>query len=208
MKKIICLLMLAALAGYAQCLPSVKGAIGIKPGVNITTYNPDDGEGNLTGAGGNIGFSLGLDVGNIGIEMAPSFRTTNYSRTDQTLIGDVTWSGHYQNFYLPVHLQLKAGDIPLVSPFLGLGFALDFQNNGYWAVTSGGSTFKTDVPSDQLETDFFLSLTLGADLKQAHFKLTPELTFDYNLTADDADTDTRTETNYDITLSVGLYFVP
>jgi len=207
MKKILCLLILAALVGYAQCLPTVKGAIGLVPGLNLTTYNPGDGAGNYTGTGGNIGFGLGMDIGNFGVEIVPSFRTTNYSRT-QTVIVDITTSGHFQNFYLPVHFLLKASSIPLVSPFLGLGFALDFQNSGYWAVTSGGSTIKTDVPSDQLENDFFLSIALGADLKQAHFKLTPELAFDYNFTADDPDTPNQTETNYDITLSVGLYFVP
>jgi hypothetical protein len=208
MKRIICLLILTALAGFAQDQTKITGAIGIKPGMNITTYNPDDGEGNLSGIGFNIGFGLGIDVGNIGVELAPSFRSTNYSRTTETILGDVTLSGHYQNFYLPMHFLLKANEIGTTAPFLGLGFALDLQNDGYWALTSGSTTIKTDVPSDELQNDFFLSLALGADVKQNHFKITPELTFDYNLTADDADTDTRTESNYDFTVSVGFYFVP
>lgn len=203
MKKIFFTLAIAVIALPAQCLPSVRGSVGIKPGLNLTTYNPDDGAGNYTGAGFNIGFGLALDVGNLGIEMAPSFRTTNYSRT-QTIIVDITTSGHFQNFYLPVHFLLKANELPLVSPFLGIGFALDFQNKGYWAV----NTIKTDVPSDQLENDFFLSMALGADIKQSHFKISPEFSFDYNLTADDPDTPNRTESNYDFTISVGLYFTP
>jgi hypothetical protein len=205
MNKIFFILAVAVIALHAQCLPSVRGSIGLKPAMNITTYNPDDGAGNYTGAGFNIGIGLGLDIGNFGIEMAPSFRTTNYSRTDQYF--PVTTSAHFNNFYLPVHFLLKAGALPLVAPYLGLGFAFDIQNNGYWAVTSGG-TFKTDVPSDQLENDFFLSLALGADIKQSHFKISPEFSFDYNLTADDSDTPNRTESNYDFTISVGLYFVP
>jgi hypothetical protein len=208
MKKIICLLTLAALAGFAQSPTTITGAIGIKPGLNMTTYNPDDGEDNLSGVGLNIGFGLGLDVGNIGVALAPSFRTTNYSRTTATILGDYTLSGHFQNFYLPMHVLLKANDIGTTAPFLGLGFALDFQNDGYWAVTSGSTTIKTDVPSDELQDDFFLSLALGADIKQNHFKISPEFAFDYNLTADDGDTENRTESNYDFTISVGLYFVP
>jgi hypothetical protein len=207
MKKIFFTLAFAVIALPAQCLPSVRGSVGLKPALNLTTFNPDDGAGNYTGAGFNIGFGLGLDVGNFGIEMTPSFRTTNYSRT-QTIIVDITTSGHFNNFYLPVHFLLKAGAIPLVAPYLGLGFAFDIQNSGYWAVTSGGTTIKTDVPSDQLENDLFFSVVLGADIKQSHFKYVPEITFDYNLTADDPDTGNRTESNYDFTISIGLYFTP
>jgi len=205
MKRILCLLLLTALAGYAQGSSSVKAAIGIKPGMNITTYNPDDDLRNYTGVGFNIGFGLGLDVGNIGVELGPSFRNTNYSRTVHTILGDVTNSWHYNNFYLPVHFLLKANEIGTTAPYLGLGFALDYQTDGYTVI---GSLNPIDVANGDLEDDFFLSLALGADINQNHFKVTPELTFDYNLTPDIGDADDHTESNYDFTISVGLYFVP
>lgn len=205
MKKIFCLLILTALAVYAQGSSSVKAAIGIKPGMNITTYNPDDNERNFTGVGFNIGFGLGFDVGNMGVELVPSYRNTNYSRTLHTILGDVTNSWHYNNFYMPIHFLLKANEIGITAPYLGLGFALDFQTDGYTVI---GSLNPIDVANDDLQKDFFLSLALGADINQNHFKVTPELTFDYNLTPDIWDTANQSESNFDFTISVGFYFVP
>jgi hypothetical protein len=205
MKKIVCLLVLAMLVGFAQGSSSVKAAVGLKPGMNITTYNPDDDLKNFSGIGFNIGFSLGLDVGNFGVELAPSFRNTNYSRTIHTILGDITNSWPYNNFYMPVHLLLKASELGTAAPYFGLGFALDFQTDGYTVI---GSSNPIDVASDDLQNDFFLSFALGSDFNQDHFKVTPEVTFDLNLTPEITETANQSESNFDFTISIGLYYVP
>jgi Outer membrane protein beta-barrel domain len=205
MKKIFCLFILAALAVFAHGSSLVKASIGLKPGMNITTYNPDDDLKNYSGVGFNIGFGLGVDVGNIGVELAPSYRNTNYGRTIHTILGDVSNSWHYNNFYLPVHFLLKTNEIGAVAPYLGLGFAMDFQTDGYTVINNGNPI---DVAEADLQNDFFLSFSLGADINQDHFKVAPEFTFDYNLTPEIWETENQTESNFDFTISLGLYFVP
>ncbi len=204
MKRIVVLLALVTAFTFSQCLVP-KAAIGIKPGFNFTTYNPDDGGENLSGIGINIGLGFGLDVGGFGVEIAPSFRTTDYNRTDETW--NITTRGHFNNFYLPARVKLIAG-LPMVAPYLGFGIAFDLQRSGYWELETGSSSYRTDVPSDELENDVFASLALGADIKMHNAKIAPELAFDYNLTADNDETSNRTEMNYDLTFSIGIYYCP
>ena len=204
MKYSIAVLLLFSVFGSAQCL-GPKAAIGIKPGLNFTTFNPDDGGGNLAGAGFNIGLGFGVDAGSFGLEFTPSYRSTSYRRTDENLNTTISW--HYSNFYLPVRGRLIA-NLQKVAPYLGLGVAFDLQQSGYFVLQVGESSFRTNIPSDDLENDLFISVVLGSDIKSKSFKLAPELAFDYNLTADNDETANRSETNYDITFSVGFYYTP
>lgn len=204
MKHLITALVLTSVFGWAQCL-GPKAAIGIKPGFNFTTYDPDDGGGSLSGIGLNVGLGLGVDAGPFGFEIAPSFRTTSYSRTDEPWNTTISW--HYNNIYLPVRAKLIA-NLPGAAPFLGLGCAFDFQSSGWFELKAGGSSIRTDIPEDDLENDVFGSLILGADIKMPRAKITPELAFDYNFTADIDETSNRSESNFDLTFSLGFYYCP
>lgn len=204
MKQLIAAIFILSSLSPGQCL-NPRAAIGIKPGFNFTTYNPDDGGENLSGIGFNIGLGLVINAGPLGLEIAPSFRTTSYSRTDETWNTTISW--HYNNLYLPVRGKLIA-NLPLLAPYLGLGAAFDFQSSGYFEIEAGGTSVRTDIQENDLENDVFGSVILGADIKMLRMKIAPELTFDYNLTADDEDTANRTESNYDITFTLGLYYCP
>jgi len=205
MKHLITIIILFSAFGSAQCL-GPKAAIGIKPGINFTTYDPDNGGESLSGIGLNIGLGVGLDIGSFGIEIAPSFRTTDYSVTNETWNTTLSW--HYNNFYLPVRAKLIA-NLPGVAPFLGLGTAFDFQRSGYWELKVGDADPEHwDISSDDLENDVFVSIILGSDIKLHNTKIAPELAFDYNLTAEVEETANQNEKNYDLTFSLGFYYSP
>ncbi len=204
MKQLLAIIITCSSLALGQCL-TPQAAVGIKPGFNFTTYNPDDGGENLSGIGFNIGLGFGVNAGSFGLEIVPSFRSTSYQRTEENINTTLSW--HYRNFYLPVRAKLIAA-LPSVAPFLALGCAFDFQRSGYFMLKVGGSSFRTDIASEDLENDIFLSVALGSDVKLTHFKVTPELAFDYNLTADNEDTENRQESNYDLTFALGLYYTP
>ncbi len=197
MKKLLILEIICVL-GFAQCLLPVKSYFGLKPGLNYNILDPDDEAGNYTGIGFQIGLGMGIDILNtIGIQCAPTFRTTSFERT--TL--NVEYGFDYTNLYLPFQLQLKAGMVPMLTPYLGMGFAGNFQLDGEWHLGElSGSV-------DDLENDLFFSILLGADLKFTKLKISPEFSFNYNRTADDPDTQ-RAEKNYDFQFCVGLFFAP
>jgi hypothetical protein len=142
---------------------------------------------------------MGIEIVNtIGLQMAPMFKTTSFNRT----ILNIETGANYRNLYLPFILQLKAGMVPVVSPYFGIGLAGNFQVDGEAYIGS----IKSNI--DDLESDLCVLLSLGTDIKLIKLKLTPEFTFNYNLTADDPDTPNQTEANYDFHLSVGIFYTP
>jgi len=199
MKKMNFLLLILSTFLAGQCLMPVKSYFGLQTGLNYSNFDPDDNAGTLSGVGFQIGLGMGIEILNtIGIQMTPMFKTTSFNRT----ILNVETGANFNNFYLPVFLQLKAGMLPAVSPYFGLGFAGNFQMDGAAYIGS----LKSSI--DDLENDLYFSLSLGTDIKLIKLKVTPEFTFNYNLTADDPDTQNRTETNYDFHLSVGVFYTP
>ncbi len=199
MKKIIFLLFALTIILDGQCLTPFKAYIGPLMGINYSNFDPKDNAGTLSGTGFQIGLGMGIEILNtLGLQMAPMFKTTSFNRT----ILNVPTGVNFNNFYLPVSLQLKAGVLPLVSPYFGLGLAGNFQMDGTLYVGELESSV------DDLENDIYFSLSLGTDIKLIKLKITPEFAFNYNLTADDPDTQNRTETNYELNFSVGIFFTP
>jgi len=204
MKKFIIIFFVMISIISAQCMMPIKSMVGLKIGLNYTIYNPDDGQGNLSGIGMHFGLAMGMDIVNtIGIQIVPSYRATSYSRT----INNVTAIFKFNNFYIPVNLLFKAGSTPVVSPYLGIGGAGNFQLNGRWRIESNGFGIDGEIESEDLEDDLFLALILGLDIKLIKFNISPEMSFNYNLTADDPDTVNNTEKNYDLHFSIGFFYL-
>lgn len=199
MKKIIFLSLVFTVILAGQCLTPIKSYIGPFMGINYSNFDPKDNAGTLAGTGFQIGLGMGVEFLNtIGIQMSPMFKTTSFSRT----ILNIPTGVNYNNLYFPVSLQLRAGILPLISPYFGLGIAGNFQLDGTLYV----GELETSV--DDLENDLYFCISLGTDIKLVKLKITPEFAFNYNLTADDPDTQNRTETNYELNFSVGIFYTP
>jgi len=182
----------------AQKGAPVKTFFGLQTGMNHSTFDPDDGAGNFSGLGFQIGLGMGVEFANIlGIQITPTFQTTSFDRT----VLNIDMGADYNNLYLPFILQLKAGMLP-VAPYLGLGFAGNFQLDG----TAYLGSVKTSI--DDLENDLLFLFSFGTDFKLTKVKITPEFSFNFNLTADDPDTQNRAESSYSFDISLGVYYTP
>ena len=204
MKKIIILLLAIVIAGYAQCLSApINTRVGLKIGFNPGTFNPDDGLDELKGTGMHFGLGMGTDILNlVSLDMGAQFRTTKYSRLEPT--GRLTYS--YNNLYFPIFLSLKAGMLPMISPYIGIGLGINVQFDGKRKWEPNGIAIET--PIEGSNTNTFLILGIGAEIKLLKLRVSPEFTANINSQADDPDTQNRTEKNTDYHLSVGFYYAP
>lgn len=203
MKKLLFLLLALTIVGYAQCLSApLSTRVGLKVGLTHGTYDRDDTQDKMTGTGVHFGFGMGTDFLNLlSLDMHALFRTTNYSRTET--LGRRTRS--YNNLYFPIFVSIKAGMLPLVSPYLGAGVGFNVQFEGTEKWEPNGVAIETPIGGN---TNAFLILGLGAEIKLIKLRITPEFTANINSGADDPATPYRTESNTDYHLSVGFYYAP
>jgi hypothetical protein len=192
------------MACYAQCLSApVNTRVGLKLGINHGTYDLADGMNELKGTGMHFGFGMGTDFLNlISLDMGAQFRKTKYSREQP--LGQLTYS--YNNLYFPIFLSLKAGMLPAISPYLGAGIGINVQFDGTQTWEPNG--FAIETPIEGTNTNAFIILGLGAELKLVKFRVCPEFTANINTGADDPATEDRTEKNRDYHFSVGLFYAP
>jgi len=204
MKRVLVLMFTMIVFSYGQCLSApISTRVGVKFGFNPGTYNFDDGLDEFKGTGVHFGFGMGTDILNlISVDMGAQFRTTSYSRE----VLSVRHTISYSNLYFPFFLSLKAGMLPLISPYVGAGVGLNVQFNGTSSLESNGLVVET--PIEGSNTNFFLILGLGAEVKLLKFRIMPEFTANINAQADDAATEDRTEENVDYHISVGFYYAP
>ncbi|KPK62419.1 hypothetical protein AMJ83_11015 [candidate division WOR_3 bacterium SM23_42] len=204
MKKIVLLLLAITIAGYAQCLSApINTRVGLKVGFNPGTYDPDDGLDELKGTGMHFGLGMGTDFLNlISLDMGAQFRTTKYSRAEP--LGRRTYS--YNNLYFPIFLSLKAGMLPMISPYIGIGLGINVQFDGKQKWEPNGIAIETQIEGSN--TNAFLILGIGAEIKLIKLRISPEFTANINSQADDPDTPDRNEKITDYHLSVGLYYAP
>lgn len=205
MKKIVLLVLSMMIFSYAQCLSApVSTRVGVKFGINPGTYNLDDGLNEFKGTGVHFGLGMGTDLLNlISLDMGAQFRTTRYSR-DEGVFGEHTKS--FNNLYFPLFVSLKAGMLPLISPYIGAGIGINVQFDGKDRWDINGSAVET--PIEGASTNAFLILGLGAEIKLIKFRIMPEFTANINAQADNQATENRTEENVDYHLTLGFYYVP
>lgn len=204
MKRMILIALLLTAWGAAQCLSApISARVGVKFGINPGTYSPDDGLDDLKGTGVHFGLGMGTDVLNlISLDMGAQFRTTAYSREEA--LGTRSYS--YDNLYFPIFLSVKAGMLPLISPYVGAGLGINVQFNGIQRFESGSIAVET--PIEGSSTNAFFILGLGAEIRLLKLRISPEFTANINTQADDPVTEDRTETNIDYHISVGIFYSP
>jgi hypothetical protein len=184
---------------WGQDMSPVKSYAGLKIGFNYGNFDPGNSGNNLTGTGFQAGFAFGMDLARVlGFEFAPTFRMSEYATT----VLNVPVGVRYTNLWLPVNIAIKAGMIPIVTPYFGISVAGNFQLDGTGYIGEAES----DV--SELENDAYIGLVLGTDIKLPKAKIVPEFSFNFNLTADSEDTPNVTESVYDFHMQVGLYYAP
>ncbi len=198
MKKIsLCVFVLAALC-FSQCLPGpVSTRVGLKVGINPGTYEPGDTLDNMTGTGTHFGLGMGTDFFNlISLDMGAQFRTTRYGREEP--LGRVTHS--YNNLYFPIFLSIKAGMLPLISPYVGAGIGINVQFEGTRRWEPDGIAVETAIDG---ATNAYFILGLGVEFKLIKFRICPEFTV--NIKPDSED---QLDKYTDYHLSVGFFYTP
>jgi hypothetical protein len=200
MKKIILLIVVFAVYCYGQCLGSpISTRVGVKLGLNICTYDPGNSTNTFSGTGMHFGLGMGTDIINlIGIDMTPQYRSTKYGRDEA--LGRHTYS--YSNIYFPIFLSLKAGMLPLISPYIGIGIGFNISLSGTDRFEFNNGT-AIDTPIQGSETTAKAILGCGVELKLIKFRLTPEFTA--NIEARD---ETSQERKIDYHISLGFYYAP
>lgn len=198
MKKTILSILLLTAVCLAQCLSGpVSTRVGIKVGFNPGTYDPDDNLGEMEGTGVHFGLGMGTDILNlISLDMGAQFRTTKYSREEP--IGRITHS--YNNLYFPIFLSIKAGMLPLVSPYVGAGLGINVQFEGTRKWEPNGIAVETPIEG---ATSAFFILGLGVEIKLIKFRICPEFTANIKPTSDD-----QVDKYTDYHFSVGFFYAP
>jgi hypothetical protein len=189
-----------AVYSYAQCLGSpISTRVGIRFGPNICTYDPGTGANTFSGTGMHVGLGMGTEILKlIGLDMTPQYRTTKYARDEA--LGRHIYS--YNNLYFPIFLSLKAGMLPMVSPYVGLGVGFNIQVSGKDRFEfSNGSAVEASIEGS--ETTAMLIIGGGLEVKLTKFRLIPEFTA--NIQATDEQSEEKT---VDYHLSLGLYYAP
>jgi hypothetical protein len=198
LKKILLPILLLAVLCFGQCLSwPISTRVGIKAGFNPGTYNPDDNLGEMKGTGVHFGLGMGTDILNlISLDMGAQFRTTKYSREEP--LGRITHS--YNNLYFPIFLSIKAGMLPLISPYLGAGLGINVQFDGTKRWEPNGVAVETALAG---VTNAYFILGLGAEIKLIKFRISPEFTANIKPTSND-----QPDKYTDYHFSVGFFYAP
>lgn len=197
MKKLFVIGVALVLAGglYAQ------GYVGLKGGVNYGSWNPDvEDVDSYTGLGYHVGLEAGyMPMPMVGIDIGGFYYIGKWSTT----VDDVDMDMTINSIYIPLSLKYIFTAAPTVNPFVKVGGAMMMQNSG--TVTIDEEEF--DIDDEDLETDFYVLGGLGVDVSVSPMiSVRPEATFQYNLSADDEDTEDASESAYDFLFSLGFFY--
>ncbi len=181
---------------------SLGGRFGLKTGINHYVLDPGERFRNLTGTGFHAGIDAGFDIRPcFAINITPQIKSSSY------LIG--MWPGtdyHYTNLFLPAVVSLKLLSTQSTSPYLGIGIAMNFQLYGKKVATEWG----TEQPIEDLRNDIYFVTILGIEAKFARLRISPELSFNYNLTdnliANHWGLEDRSVSIYDFALTICLCY--
>jgi hypothetical protein len=187
MNELIFLIFLQSALSYSQPLSSPSGMyVGLKVGMNHCVLDPGERFRNLSGRGFHGGIGIGLDISPyLGINITPQIKSSSY------LIG--MWPGtdyHYTNLFIPAAVSLKLFSTQSTSPYLGID----------GAVTEFGS----EREIEDLRNDLYLTVCIGIENKFTRLRISPEFSFNYNLTSNYPDFENLPVSNYDYCLAIGF----
>ena len=177
--------------------------IGANVGGNYNTFSSGV-EGAETQSG--LGFGGGL-VGvmnfmpNMGVEVDIQYAMYKYGVT----IGEVEYSTTINNLVIPILFRYTM-PMPTMSPYFVAGPSMIYGLSGSMSTSGGVIDTTMDIESEYLETDFGIQVGAGVDFNMMpQWTLSPYARFQYNLTANDADTD-ASESMYDILFGVNFVY--
>ena len=177
---------------------------GVSIGANLGgSYNSmnDDVEGIDTWSGLGFGGGFTFDINimpMMGAEIDVMYSMYKYSNTTN----NVDYTTTINNLVVPVLFKYKMV-MPIVSPYFVLGPSLIYGMSGTYE--SDGTS--NDIDSEELETDFGIQVGAGADIGMTPvIGISPYARFQYNLTADDPDSEENSESMYDILFGVNLMY--
>jgi hypothetical protein len=203
-KKISLVVFLLAAGVFGQCGGClVSTRVGVKTGIILCNYDPGDGTAVYSGSGSHIGFGMGTDfLKLISVDLTPQYTTTNYTRQEPLFERTLA----YKNLYFPVFVSLKAGMIPLISPYIGLGLGFCMTASAYDVQKyANGTIIETQLGGGI--SPAYLIVGGGVEIKLLKFRISPEFTAHIQPTdPEDPYPPPAQAINYN--LSLGLYYAP
>jgi hypothetical protein len=204
LNKLLVVICLIAATGFAQCGGClVSTRVGVKAGLILCNYDPGDGTAAYSGTGSLFGFGMGTDfLKLISVDVTPQYTTTNYTRQEPLFERTLA----YKNLYFPVFVSLKAGMIPLVSPYIGLGLGFCMTASAYDVQKyANGTIIETQLGGGI--SPAYLIVGGGVELKLIKFRISPEFTAHIQPTdPEDPNPPPAQAINY--CLSLGFYYTP
>lgn len=173
-------------------------SVGANLGGSYNTMSSGiEGDDSYSGIGFGGGLVFDLDLMMFGAELDVLYSMYKYSRT----VNDVEYTTTINNLVVPLLFKYKMA-MPTVSPYFVLGPSIIYGMSGSYESdgTSG------DIESDDLETDIGIQVGAGANIgMMLPVNISPYARFQYNLTANDPDTD-NSESAYDILFGVNFMY--
>lgn len=183
----------------SQCLSSPSGpCVGLKVGVNHCVLDCDYPFSDLPGKGLHGGIGIGFDI-----QPCFAINITSQIKSSSYLYG--FWPGtdyHYTNLFVPIVVSLKLFSAQSTSPYLGVGGAVNFQLSDKEIDTEWGSEQKIE----DLRNDFYFTICIGIEKKLARLRISPEFSFNYNLTPNHPGSYDIPVSMYDFHLTIGLCY--
>lgn len=195
MKKLTIIIIVQLICFYSLCFSSTVGArFGVRAGINRCILNP----GNRSGTGFHVGIDIGLDIpSNFAIDIAPQVKLSKYYAP--------FWPGtdyEYTNLFIPIVASVKSLSATSFSPYLGIGGAVNVQLNGKMI----NEPYESWDKIEDLEQDFYFVAIGGIEARLARFRISPELSFNYNLTDSYPHFEDQSVSNYDLSLTIGFSY--
>ncbi|MCK4233109.1 PorT family protein [candidate division WOR-3 bacterium] len=182
-------------------------SIGANLGGSYNMWNYDvEGWDTYSGIGFGGGLVFNVDfMPMLGVELGVLYSMYNYSTTVEIGGINIDQSISMNNLVIPMLLKYKM-QMPAVSPYFVLGPSI-IRNLSGTIETSNGTSISTDIPDELLETDFCIQVGAGADISMTPVMgISPYARFQYNLTADDPDSENNSESMSDILFGVNLMY--
>jgi hypothetical protein len=176
---------------FSLCFSTPAGvSIGLKAGISHCVLE------NQTGTGFHIGMDIGCHVHpNFAINVTPQIKTTKYyapywPSTDY----------EFTNLYVPFVFSIILGPEKSVGPYLGIGGAINVQLHGRMI----DEPYVSWREIEDLEQDLYFAAVGGVEVRLGRFRILPELSFNYNLTADYPSYEGLSASNYDFGVTIGF----
>jgi len=157
------------------------------------------------GFGGGLVFEVDF-MPMLGVELDILYSMYKYSTTIEMFGIDIDQDISMNNLVVPILLKYKFA-MPVVSPYFVLGPSIIRNLSGTIETSSNGISISIDVPDELLETDIGVQVGLGANIGMTpSINISPYFRFQYNITADDPDTEDNKESMQDLLFGINFTY--